>query len=100
MDAPDGLYPNYVAVWRPILLGWLGWTQTRFDAWVSAWDFLIRNVECHRVWFYHEPPLYYVLPLLVPEDLAGRLASQRTGRMYSDLAELEHEGVPPRAAGN
>lgn len=98
MQEPEGLDAGYVAVWRPILTRWLGWSGERFDAWVASWNYKIRNVECHRVWFYHDDELSYVLPLLVPDELARRLQKPYTRRMYDDLAELLKE-IPPAITG-
>jgi hypothetical protein len=99
MREPEGLDPGYVAVWRPILTGWLGWSGERFDSWVTSWDYKIRNVKCHRLWFYHEDELEYVLRLMVPDELAHRLEKQRTRRMNHDLNELLYEEIGPAITG-
>jgi hypothetical protein len=99
MESPDGLYQAYIDIWRPILTGWLGWSEDRFAAWTAGWDYAIRNVDAHRTWFYHEDELHHVLRLLVPDELAHRLEKQRTRRMYNDLAELMYEELQTAIAG-
>ena len=99
MEAPNGLDQGYIDIWRPILTGWLGWSEDRFTAWTESWDYAIRNVEAQRVWFYHEDELNYVLRLLVPDELAHRLVKQRTQRMYNDLAQLMYEELQTAIAG-
>ena len=41
--------------------------------------------------FFHEDEWHYILPLLVHDELATRLAGQRTHQMYNDLAHLIYE---------
>jgi hypothetical protein len=94
------IYPYYLAVWRHILVGWLGWPEERLATWVGAWaDRIERNIHGYREWFYHEDELHYVLPLLVPDALADRMSKQRTGRMYNDLAGLLYEELQPAITG-
>jgi hypothetical protein len=99
MPEPEGLHPEFIKIWRHVLMGWLEWPEERFAAWVASWDFKITHVECHRVWFYHDDVLHWVLRLLVPDDLAHRLEKQRTRRMYHDLAQLMHEDLVHAIAG-
>ena len=73
MESPDGLYQWYIDIWRPMLTGWLGWSEDRFTSWTAAWDYAIRNVDAQRTWFYHDHELDHVLRLLVPDELAQRL---------------------------
>jgi hypothetical protein len=87
----------YLAAWRPILMGWLGWSCTRFDRWVTRWDIDLNDEG--DGWFYHEDELYWILQLLVPDNLAIRLREQRTRRMYNDLAELLFEELHPAIMG-
>lgn len=79
------------------MVGWLGWSPDRFDRWVAKWDVDLNDEG--NVWFYHEDELYWILQLLVPDDLALRLQQQRTRRMYNDLAELLFEELSPAIKG-
>jgi hypothetical protein len=100
MQESTVIYADYLATWRWILVGWLHWPEARFAAWVSCWqEKLNTNEDGWRDWFYHEDELHYVLPLLVPLDLAERLSRQRTRRMYNDLAELMFEELHPAIMG-
>lgn len=99
MGSPDGLYQGYIDVWRPVLTGWLGWSEDRFARWTASWDYAIRNVKAQRTWFYHEDELHHVLRLLVPEELAHRHEKQRTRRMYNDLGELMYGELQPAITG-
>lgn len=86
----DTLRERYVAVWRQLLCGWLGWPAERFDAFVAGWESGLAGEWLDGL-FYHYDELYYVLGFLVPDDLAERLRLQRTGQHYNDLAALEAE---------
>ncbi len=100
MEEAGAIYPYYLAVWRRILVGWLGWPEQRLAAWICAWeDRIARNVHGWRDGFFHEDELHYVLPLLVPDDLADRLKRQRTRRMYNGYAELLCEELRPAITG-
>ena len=92
-----GNRPYRVAVWRAILIGWLGWSQARFDRWVAAWEEAL-NDEGDHWFFYHENSLHWILGLLVPDDLALRLQGQRTRQMYNDAAELAYMELHPAIA--
>jgi hypothetical protein len=89
----EGRMKMSVVIWRPILTGWLGWSPARFNDWVSRWDADPGGD------FLHEHPLYWILPLLVPNHLADQLRKQRTRRMYNDLAELLYEELCPAILG-
>ena len=92
MQVSEAIYPYYLTAWRRILVDWMGWPEERLAAWVGSWeDRITRNIHGWGDWFYHEDELHYVLPLLVPDDLADRLKEQRTRRMYNDFAELIEE---------
>ena len=77
----------YFPVWRAVLIGWLGWDSARFDAWVAGWH---DDMADENSLFYHEDEWYYILPLLVPDELGDRLVRQHTSGMYNDLAHLWH----------
>ena len=66
-------------------MGWLGWDEARFDAWLNAWHY---DLTMENTWLYHEDEFYWILPLMVPDDLAERLRRQRTKQIYNDLAQL------------
>lgn len=78
----------YIPVWRRVLIGWLGWNSARFEAWLLGWKDELTDESSI---FYHEDEWYYIVPLLVPDELSDLLAKQHTKRMYNDLAYLWHE---------
>jgi hypothetical protein len=92
-----GQRQHYLAAWRSILIGWLGWSPDRFDRWVARWDVDLNDAG--DGWFYHEDELYWILQLLVPDDLAFRLQQQRTRRMHNDLADVLFGEVRPAIMG-
>ena len=94
------IYDYYTTTWHQIVVGWLGWSEERFAAWVVAWESQITD-GTHGLgnWFYHEDELYYVLDLLVPDELGQRLAKQRTRRMYHDLANPLYDEIKPAITG-
>jgi hypothetical protein len=50
-----------------VCLGWLGWSEKRFARFVRAFDAKLAS-ENGAVWFYHDPALSYVIPLLVTDQ--------------------------------
>jgi hypothetical protein len=64
---PEHVRKDYVRVWRTVCVGWLGWSEKRFSRFVRAFDTKLAS-ENGAVWFYHEPALHYVIPLLVTDD--------------------------------
>ena len=81
--------PAYVAVWRQVLRGWLGWPAEQFDAWVARFDADLNDEG--NPFFYHEDELYYVVPQLIPPDLAERLIWVRSKKSYSAYGGLIDE---------
>lgn len=85
---PEVALQLYIPTWRKVLVGWLGWDDARFDAWVAGWhDDLVDENSL----FYHEDEWYYILPLLVPDELSTQLANRKTKQMFNDLAHLHFE---------
>jgi hypothetical protein len=89
--------PYYLAAWRPILMDWLGWSPRRFDRWVARWDVDLNDAGDGL--FYHEDELYWILRLLVPDDLARRLIQQRTRGTCNDLDEVLFQELHPAIMG-
>src|SRR5262245_61491621 len=63
----DLVRKDYVRIWRRVCVGWLGWSEKRFSRFLRAFDAKLAS-ENGAVWFYHEPALYYVIPLLVTDE--------------------------------
>lgn len=88
-----GNRPRYVAFWRQILCGWLGWSAERFDRWVARFDADL-NDEGNPL-FYHYDELDPIIRLLIPDALVGKLQGRRTQQThYDDLAKLVSELYP------
>jgi hypothetical protein len=58
---------DYSRVWRQVCTKWLGWSEKRFERFVRAFDAKLAATDGAN-WFYHEPPLYHVVPLLVTDE--------------------------------
>jgi len=58
---------DYVRIWRTVCVGWLGWSEKRFERFLRAFNEKLAS-ENGAVWFYHDPPLHYVIPLLVTDQ--------------------------------
>ncbi|MDB5307466.1 MAG: hypothetical protein JWO38_1668, partial [Gemmataceae bacterium] len=80
------LRQQYVSVWRELLCGWLGWPDDRFAAFVARYDADLDDRG--NPLFYHYDELYFVLPQIIPADLAERLSRERSATSYSALGEL------------
>ncbi len=56
MESPDGLYQWYIDIWRPMLTGWLGWSEVTVHGAFSAHeaDWLVQGrtsegIGCDRM---------------------------------------------------
>ena len=62
---------DYASVWRKVCVDWLGWPKTRFERFLDAFN---AKLEANGdTWFYHEPPLYHIISLLVRDEFEERL---------------------------
>jgi hypothetical protein len=95
---------DYSRIWRRVCVGWLGWTEARFDRLVRAFDAKLAAID-GGAWFYHEPPLYHILPLLLTDALQERLHKEVRKHRYgtpewvyfrSEML-MAIEGVPIRS---
>ena len=59
----DPTFPQYVAIWRKYLQGWLNWDNERFNEFVNDRGSVPSGV------IFHEDAFYYVLPLLADREL-------------------------------
>jgi hypothetical protein len=81
---------HYARIWRCALKEFLNWSEKKITGWIEPrlQDFdrpsLIRN----------EAPIWYVVPWLIPQELADKLAGARLARFER---YLEHviQGVDP-----
>lgn len=56
----------FVETWLKALHGLLGWTDQQTLNWAEKWKNDLNDPNCL---FFHEPPLEYILNLLIPENL-------------------------------
>ena len=94
---------DYARVWERVCIGWLGWRETRFQRFLRAYNAKL-EADGGDIWFYHEPPLYHVIPLLVTSGFQDRLHREVRKHRYGTpewvyfrselLADIE--GVPKR----
>ena len=72
---------DYSRIWRRVCVDWLGWTDARFQRFVRAFDAKLDGTGGGD-WFYHEPPLYHILPLLVTDEFNERLHQEVRRHRY------------------
>lgn len=94
---------DYSRVWHRVCIGWLGWTEARFGCFVRAFDAKLAATDGGD-WFYHEPPLRHIVPLLVRDEFLDRLHKEVRRHRYGTSewvyfrSELlgAIEGIPKR----
>ncbi len=64
---------DYARVWGRVCVEWLGWPQARFDRFLRAFNAKLEATDDGGSWFYHEPPLYHIISLLVTDEFEQRL---------------------------
>jgi hypothetical protein len=64
---------DYANVWRRVCVEWLRWPQSRFDRFLRAFNAKLEATDDGATWFYHEPPLYHIISLLVTDEFEERL---------------------------
>jgi hypothetical protein len=72
---------DYSRVWQRVCTGWLGWPEARFERFVRAFDAKLVAIDGGD-WFYHEPPLYHIVPLLVSDKFLDRLHKEVRRHRY------------------
>ena len=63
----------YVQIWLNALHELLGWTKEQTLNWAEKWENDLNNPDCL---FFHEPPLYYILNLLIPKKLEEKCSGE------------------------
>lgn len=65
----------YLQVWAGALSEFLGWSPPEIEQWASQHE---QGLNGQHGWlFYHEPPCWYITPLLIPQDLRGARHARR-----------------------
>src|SRR5215204_6057314 len=64
---------DYARVWRRVCVDWLRWPEGRFDRFLRAFNAKLAGTRDGETWFYHEPPLYHIIGLLVTDEFEERL---------------------------
>lgn len=75
--------PYYLWFWWKILEEILGWNKEDVISWARQYEDGLNGID---VWFYHEAPSYYVVPLFVPDELKKRLVGMELPTLYNCLA--------------
>lgn len=73
---------TYIRLWRRVVVDFLGRTEAELDAMIDKWR---AGLAGETLMFYHEPPEYYVGPLLVPDSLARTLFPTDCIRLWSAI---------------
>lgn len=85
----------YRAVWKRLLGDILSWPESRVDKWIQEnyiFDFLDDPYET----FYNRTPQYWIVRLLLPEDLVKGLAPSRLFQLEDEIrAMLDYKTYPP-----
>jgi hypothetical protein len=80
---------EYLQAWSRVLAIMLGWSEDRVMQWARLYGRLLDGGD--EGLFYHETPIYYVAPLLLPETLKRRLDGlqqiQLCGRIQSAIQQ-------------
>jgi len=66
---------DYSRVWHKVCVGWLRWSEKRFERFLRAYDAQLAATNGAN-WFYHEPPLRHIVPLLIKDNFEERLHQQ------------------------
>ena len=83
MSNPDQR-ERYLDAWRRALRGLLDWPEQVTEDWSHKWDEFLDD-EHDRSVFYHETPIYYIAPLLIPGRLRHRLSGRQLRRLCDAL---------------
>lgn len=71
-DDWEEMFEKYLSDWKQILSGLLDWPADRVICWANDWERRARGAFPKSAW--HEPPVYYIIPLLVPARDRDRMA--------------------------
>jgi hypothetical protein len=66
----DDLRLTYIRIWERLFFEFLGWDNARVIEWANGWSLLKEP----NLMFFHESPIYYAAPQLIPEDLRSSLS--------------------------
>jgi hypothetical protein len=72
MATSNTIEDGYIEDWRWMLIGWLGWTEERFERFVRAFNLKLTRQRGGSA-FYSETPIYHIIPLLVRNQFDERL---------------------------
>ena len=73
---------SYMNAWKRFTQNMLGWSDGQLTQWVKKWEPFIDSGDGL---FYHETPLYYVIPLLLPPNTLTKLGRPRYSRLFECL---------------
>jgi hypothetical protein len=88
MDSLSPQASEYVAVWRRILAGWLGWPEPRIQRFIEVWRDQLTAPELSTTskLFFHDSPIEYLSRLLQPSLLRKRVITSE-----DDPVEIDHK---------
>lgn len=75
---------EYIVLWMKTLEVMLHWSKDRVLAWAKQYQ---QGLDGHDLWFYHEDPLHYIIPLLIPDQLKLRLQPTELYQLQDQLRQ-------------
>lgn len=101
MSTPIAVNPNatyYLQIWREMLSALLGWSDEQVMQWVRETKKLQYMADPEDI-FFHETPQYWIIPVLVPDELRRRLSAADVRnvevRILGAFNDSHHYEFPP-----
>ena len=77
-NGQDDARALYLRIWERLFFEFLGWDKSELMEWANGWH-LFNDPDSM---FYHESPIYYAAPRLVPEALRSSLSRTQRDRLF------------------
>ncbi len=88
-ETSRGNKPWYLRFWLNLLQEILGWSKPEFMRWARQHK---KGLNGKDIWFYHEPPAWYVAPLFVPKQLSKKLDGMKLHKLHGQLQRAIEQG--------
>jgi hypothetical protein len=74
---------GYLHDWVECLGALVGWPPEQVVKWSKKWQYGLDGLDDGL--FYHEAPMYYITPLLIPPSLSARITALQRGKLCERL---------------